>query len=263
MCNNGSCVSISGILFGCFCVGTRMPWHAYGGQTAYRDWFPPSTMWILGICLCSSAFTYRIILLGLCLFWGVQLCVCKHLGVKGKLGVHSFHHVGSRNGMSIRFSTCTIILYSTSPSPLCVFFLFLGRGLRLTVSPKLTSNWAVLVPWSPRHWNSYLWATMPIANYYYFVIWKDGLLLEEQSFLLQELRSLTLLCFFRYLAVPSRFPGNGIPRRRRWIFWPWWLLGSRHGSGKMCLTLQHSTQGAYPWWNPNRSLPYNWNISRT
>lgn len=157
------------------------------------------------------------------------------------------------------------LLFSTPLLPLhyVCFFCFWVGGLRLTVSPKLTSNWAVLVPWSPRHWNSYLWATMPIANYYYFVIWEDGLLLEEQSFLLQELRSLTLLCFFRYLAVPSRFPGNGIPRRRRWIFWPWWLLGSRHGSGKMCLTLQHSTQGAYPWWNPNRSLPYNWNISRT
>lgn len=56
----------------------------------------------------------------------------------------------------------------------------------------------------------------------------------------------------------SRFPGNGIPRRRWWICWLWWLLGSRHGSGKTCLTIQSSTQGAYPWWNANRSLPYNW-----
>lgn len=123
MCNNGLCVSISGVLFGCFCVGTRVPWHAYGSQTAYRNWFPPSTMWILGICLCSSAFTYRIIFLGLCLFWGVQLCVCKHLGVKGKLGVHSFHHVGSRNGMTIRFSHA--LLFSTPLLPLHCVWVFL------------------------------------------------------------------------------------------------------------------------------------------
>jgi len=48
-------------------------------------------------------------------------------------------------------------------------------------------------------------------------------------------KKLKCVVFTRYLAVPSGLPGHGIPRRRRWIFWPWWLLGSRPGSGKTCL----------------------------
>lgn len=59
--------------------------------------------------------------------------------------------------------------------------------------------------------------------------------LLNASLALCVLKKLKCVVFTRYLAVPSGLPGNGIPRRRRWIFWPWWLLGSRPGSGKTCL----------------------------
>lgn len=61
--------------------------------------------------------------------------------------------------------------------------------------------------------------------------------------------------FLRYLAVPSGFPGNGIPRRRRWIFRPWWLLGSRPGSGKTCLTPHPHPKEQTHSGKPNGALP--------
>lgn len=76
---------------------------------------PPRESWASA---CSSAFTYRTILLGLCLFEEYSF-VSANTRVSKENWESTLPSRGFQEWSDIRFSTCTIILYSTSPSPLC------------------------------------------------------------------------------------------------------------------------------------------------
>lgn len=114
-------ISSLGFCLVCFCVGTRVPWHAYGGQTAYRNRFPPSTCesWAsayAAVPLPTEPSCWACVCLG-----STALCL-QTLGCQRKTGSSLFHHVCSRNGVTSGLAHAP--LFSTPLLPL--HYVFLG-----------------------------------------------------------------------------------------------------------------------------------------